>query len=336
MNGFDEVMTLAPRGRTIAVAGAADDVVLKAISEAYKCGIISGGVFAAANAGCEDRARELGLEGFQVVEGGTDADVCASAVRAVRDGQCDILMKGFVQTRDFMRAVLDRDRGLATGRVLSQTGVYEIPGLDRILLMADVGIVISPTLEQKIQIVEGALDVAYALGIARPRVAMLSCVETINPAIPGNADACLVAAMGRRGQLDGARKVRPARGRGTGNPGCCGDDGGAGGAGAGIGANAVCGGPLVDGPLALDNAISPEAASHKGITSQVAGRADILITPDLNSGNMLAKSAIYFAGAGAAGIVTGATRPIVLTSRADSDATKLHSIAVAALMGAYS
>lgn len=326
MISFEQVRATAPRGLAIAVAGADDPEVLYAVAMAAAEGIIASGTLCMAHVAGEAAAARVAGAGldpsaFRVDAAAGDAAACRAAVEAVRAGGADILMKGFVQTADFMRAVLSKETGIASGGVLSQVGVYEIPSLGRLIAMADVGIVISPDLAQLAGIAAGAVHVAAALGLGqadadsgdgdgdgdgacRPRVAMLSSVETVNPAIPGNANAALVVQMAARGQIPGAGpKAGPA-------------------------------GALFDGPLALDNAISPAAAAHKGIVSEVAGRADVLIAPDLNSGNMLAKSVIYFAGAGAAGVVTGARCPVVLTSRADTPETKLNSIAVAAILGA--
>lgn len=320
MNSFEQVRAAAPRGLRIAVAGADDPAVLHAVEMAASEGIVSGGTLcmakladaeataavvragldperfvADASAGAASAAGAAGAVG--------DAAACRRAVGMVRSGGADILMKGFVQTADFMRAVLNKETGLSSGGVLCQVGVYEIPALGRLLAIADVGIVITPDLQQLAGIAAGAVQVARALGLGeggRPRVAMLSSVETVNSAIPGNANAALIVQMAARGQIPGA----------TGNR------------------------AVFDGPLAFDNAISPEAAAHKGIVSEVAGRADVLIAPDLNSGNILAKSVIYLCRAGAAGVVTGANCPVVLTSRADTPEVKLNSIAVAALLGA--
>lgn len=314
MKSFQDIFAEceARPGRTVAVAGAGDPVILQALAEGVELGVISGGILYVTEPSRLSSARDSRLSSaldsaldstsasawkrsFKVISTESDREACAEAVRAVAEGSCDMLMKGHVQTKDFMKAVLSKEAGLAGGRILSQTGIYEIPGLDRLLLVADVGIVISPGLEEKVQIVEGALEVASALKIERPRVALLSCVETINPSIPGSVDAAVITMMNKRGQIKGVPS-------------------------------------LVDGPLALDNALSKEAAAHKGITSDVAGAADVLICPDLNSGNIFAKSIIYLTGARAAGVVTGARCPIVLTSRADSKQTKLNSMAVAALL----
>ncbi len=313
MNNFEQVRAAAPRGLRIAVAGADDPAVLHAVAMAAAEGIVSGGALCMAKqaGGAETVAavERAGLDParFVVVEsgqgaGGGDAAACRRAVETVRSGGADILMKGFVQTADFMRAVLNKETGISAGGVLCQVGVYDIPALGRLVAMADVGIVITPDLQQLVGIAAGAVRVARALGLGedgRPRVAMLSSIETVNPAIPGNANAALIVQMAARGQIPGATRDKA----------------------------------VFDGPLALDNAISPEAAAHKGIVSEVAGRADVLVAPDLNSGNMLAKSVIYLCRAGAAGVVTGASCPVVLTSRADTPEVKLNSIAVAAILG---
>lgn len=301
VRSFEQILAAAPRGCRVAVAGADDPAVLHALSLAARQGIVTGGVLcmsrlSGAEAAASVARSDLDGPGFTIEAGKGDVSACQMAVAAVRCGDADILMKGFVQTADFIRAVLNKETGLGRGEILCQTGIYEAPFMDRLLFVADVGIVISPTLQQLAGIAAGAVQVATALGIARPKVAMLSSVENVNTAIPGNADAALIVQMAARGQIRGARHA------------------------------------LFDGPLALDNAISPEAAAHKGIVSDVAGKADVLITPDLNSGNMLAKSIIYLARAGAAGVVTGARCPIVLTSRVDSPQTKLNSIAVAAIL----
>lgn len=302
LTSFDQVLAAAPRGCRIAVAGANDPRVLDAVTLAVDEGILAGGILCMSRLSTEEAmslVAPTGLEnkGFSIEVCGNDILTCETAITVVRRGDVSILMKGFVQTSDFIRAVLNKETGLGTGDILSQTGIYEVPFMDRLILLADVGIVIAPDLRQLAGIASSAVQVATALGIAEPKVAMLSSVETVNPAIPGNTNAALIVQMAARGQIRGAHHA------------------------------------LFDGPLALDNAISPAAAAHKRIASRVAGEADVLIVPDLNSGNMLAKSIIYLARAGAAGVVRGAGCPIVLTSRADSPETKLNSIALAAVLG---
>jgi len=220
----------------------------------------------------------------------------AAAERAVamaRAGEVESLMKGSLHTDELMAAVVPSATGLRTSRRISHVFVLDVPAYPRMLLVTDAAINIFPTLEDKVHIVQNAIDLARVLGIATPKVAILSAVETINPKIQSTVDAAALCKMADRGQITGA---------------------------------------LLDGPLAFDNAISEEAARTKKIVSPVAGRADILLVPDLEAGNMVAKQLQYLAGADSAGIVLGTRVPIVLTSRADSVRTRLASTAVMALV----
>jgi phosphotransacetylase len=203
------------------------------------------------------------------------------------------LMKGSLHTDELLHAVLAPQSGLKTGRRLSHVYLFDVPAYPRPLLITDAAVNIAPTLEEKRDIVQNAIDLAHVMGIQTPRVALLSAVETVNPKIPSTLDAAALSKMAERGQIYGG---------------------------------------LVDGPLAFDNAVSPAAAAEKGITSSVAGQADILLVPDLEAGNMLAKQLSFLAGADAAGIVLGARVPIILTSRADSERTRIASCAVAVLL----
>ncbi len=212
------------------------------------------------------------------------------AVELVRAGEADALMKGSLHTDELMAAVTATATGLRTERRISHVFIMDVPAYARPLFITDAAINIAPTLDDKRDIVQNAIDLARALGVTQPKVAILSAVETITPKIPSTIDAAALCKMADRGQITGG---------------------------------------LVDGPFAFDNAISPEAALAKGIASPVAGQADILLVPDLEAGNMLAKQLIYFANAAGAGIVLGARVPIVLTSRADSVMTRLASCAVA-------
>lgn len=282
------------RGRvTVAVAGAADHAVLEAVVGAHRLGLAE---FILTGDG-EEIARGLTVlgsrpEDHRVVPCATPAESAARAVAFCTGGSAGVLMKGFVETSVFMRALLAREAGLRTGRVLAQVGVYEIAGLNRLLLIADVGVVPYPNRQQQLDILRDALDVAAVLGVARPRVAALSAVEKPTPDLPDSLDAEALAAAARDLQLP-------------------------------------CD---VAGPLALDAAVSPEAAAHKGIRGPVAGRADILLVPNLPAGNMLAKSLVYLGTAKHAGVVAGAAVPVVLTSRSDSPEAKLNSLALASLM----
>ena len=222
-------------------------------------------------------------------------DSAAKAVELVRAGRAEGLMKGSLHTDELMGAVVGRDTGIRTARRISHCFVMDVPAHDQALIISDAAVNIAPTLEDKVDIVQNAIDLAHALGIAEVRVAILSAMETVNPRVASTVEAAALCKMADRGQITGA---------------------------------------LLDGPLALDNAISPDAAAIKHIVSPVAGKANVLIVPDLEAGNMLAKSLSFLAGADAAGIVLGARVPIILTSRADSLLTRLASCAVAVLVAA--
>jgi len=211
----------------------------------------------------------------------------------LRTGQVDLAMKGKIETGDFLRAALDREAGLRMGRLFSHVAILEIPGFDRLLFVTDSGVVVAPTLEQKMEIVQNAITVAQRLGIAEPKVAILAATEMVNPKIPTTVEAATLAKMADRGQIQGG---------------------------------------IVDGPLALDNAISPESAAIKGIHSPVAGCADILVAPDVEAGNMLVKAITYFAKGRMAGVVVGAKSPLVVASRSDPHETKLISMALGVLL----
>ncbi|MGA2893160.1 MAG: bifunctional enoyl-CoA hydratase/phosphate acetyltransferase [Xanthobacteraceae bacterium] len=232
------------------------------------------------------------LEGVEIIDI-PDPDAAAGmAVELARTGKAAALMKGRLHTDELLHHVVQRDGGLRTSRRLSHVFVMDVPGLDHLLLVSDAAINIAPDLMAKVDITQNAIDVALALGFVLPKVGILSAVETVNPQIPSTIDAAVLTKMADRGQIKGG---------------------------------------IVDGPLAMDNAVDIEAARTKGITSLVAGRADILIVPNLEAGNMLAKELVFVAHAEAAGIALGATVPIILTSRADSEKARLASCAIAAL-----
>jgi phosphate butyryltransferase len=211
----------------------------------------------------------------------------------VRMGHADLAMKGKVETGSFLRAALDRAAGLRVGRLFTHVAVFELPGFDRLLFVTDSGVVVAPTLEQKVEIVQNAIMVAQRLGVEKPKVAILAATEMVNPKIPTTMDAANLAKMADRGQIQGG---------------------------------------IVDGPLALDNAISAESAAIKGILSPVAGTADILVTPDVEAGNMLAKAITYFARGKMAGVVVGGKCPLIVASRSDPHETKLVSMALGVLL----
>jgi phosphotransacetylase len=238
----------------------------------------------------------VNLKGCRIVATEHSHAAAAAAVALARQGRVECLMKGSLHTDELMEAVLDRDAGLRTGRRASHVFVLDVAAYPRPLLITDAAINIAPDLETKRDIVQNAIDFARALGITRPRVAILSAVETVAANIPSTLDAAALCKMADRGQITGA---------------------------------------VLDGPLAFDNAISEAARRAKHITSPVAGRPDILVVPDLESGNMLVKQMQYFGGAKAAGIVLGTRVPVALTSRADTAAARLASCALAVLLRAY-
>jgi phosphate acetyltransferase len=216
----------------------------------------------------------------------------AKAVELVRQGQAEILMKGSLHSDEILGAVVAKETGLRTGRRISHVFIMDVPTYHKVLIVTDAAINIAPSLEDKVHIIQNAIDLATSLGLARPKVAILAAVETVNPKMPSTIDAAALCKMADRGQITGG---------------------------------------ILDGPLAFDNAISAEAARIKGITSEVAGDPDILLVPDLEAGNMLAKQLSFLANADSAGLVLGARVPIILTSRADSVRSRIASCAVATL-----
>jgi phosphate butyryltransferase len=280
--------------RRVAVAAAHDRTVLEALKEARARRMAEPVLFGRAGE-IERLAAEIGLliPPDALFDEPDDAVAAVRAAEYVRDGRADLLMKGHVHTDDFLRGVLDRERGLRTGLLMSHVFVMELIHEERLLLVTDAAMNIAPTLEQKAEIALNAIYLAELLGIHAPRVAALGAVELVNPAMPATVDAAALATMARRGQFP----------RG-----------------------------IVDGPFGLDNAVSEAAARQKRISGDVAGRADILVVPEIESGNILAKSFVFLAGGRVAGVVAGAAAPVVLTSRADSADAKLNSIALAVLM----
>jgi phosphate acetyltransferase len=276
-----------------AIAHPCDEASLAAVAEAAEAGIIRPLLVGpAARIRAVADTLSIDLRGCDIVEAPHSHAAAEKAVELVRLGKADLLMKGSLHTDELMGAVVRKEIGLRTARRISHSFVMDVPTYPKPLIITDAAVNIYPTLEDKVDIVQNAIDLVRALGLAQPRVAILSAVETVNPKIPGTLDAAALCKMADRGQISGA---------------------------------------LLDGPLALDNAISKAAAKIKGIISPVAGEADILLVPDLEAGNMLYKNLSFLAEADGAGIVLGARVPIILTSRADSLRTRLASCAVAAL-----
>jgi len=282
-----------PAART-AVAHPCDESSLRGAVEAADMGILDP-ILVGPRARIEAVARQHSLDigRFEVVDTPHSHASAEAAVRLASQGRAEMLMKGSLHTDELMAAAVHKEAGLRTARRISHCFVMDVPAIDRPLIITDAAINIFPTLEDKADIILNAIDLAKALGLKEPRVAILSAMETVNPKVPSTLEAAALCKMADRGQIVGA---------------------------------------ILDGPLALDNAISPEAARIKQIASPVAGQADILVAPDLEAGNMLAKSLSFMAQADAAGIVLGARVPIILTSRADSVMTRLASCAVAGLV----
>jgi phosphate butyryltransferase len=295
MNSFQQILDAARAAgpARFVVAQAADPTILQALSEARGAGFARP-VLVGRRAEIETAAAERGisLNGWELVETATPQEAAAEAVKMVARGDGDIVVKGLLQSADLLRAVLAKANGLATGRTLSHVGVFRFEESDRFYFVTDAALTISPDYQQKIDIVQNAVDLAHRLGIGQPIVAILCAIETVNPEMPATVDAACLAKMAERGAIRGAR---------------------------------------VEGPLALDNAVSVEAARHKGIASDLAGRADILVAPNIEAANILYKALIFFAKAEEAGIVMGARAPIVLPSRSDSMRNKLYSLALGAL-----
>ena len=277
-----------------AVAHPCDESSLSGAVDAAKLGLIKP-ILVGPKAKIQAVAKQfkLDISGCELVDAPHSHAAAAAAVELVRAGKAEALMKGSLHTDELMAEVVKKDTGLRTARRISHVFVMDVPSHPDALMISDAAVNIAPTLEDKVDIVQNAIDLARALGAPEVRVAILSAMETVNPKVPSTVEAAALCKMADRGQITGG---------------------------------------ILDGPLALDNAISPEAAEIKKIVSPVAGRANVLIVPDLEAGNMLAKSLSFLAGADAAGIVIGAKVPIILTSRADSVEARLASCAVATLV----
>lgn len=278
---------------TIAVAAADQRESVLAAAEASGEGLARS-VLVGDERGIRALAEEeqIDLSGMRIVDQSDPVQAAVVAASIVGRGEADVLMKGRVGTGDFMRAALEPEAGLRTGRLLSHVAVFEMPDVPRLILLSDAGVVVAPTLEQKVDIIQNAVDVAHALGIERPNVALLAASEVVNPKIRATVEAAILSKMADRQQITGC---------------------------------------LVDGPLAVDSAMSIEAARMKGLTSPVAGYADILVVPDIEAGNILGKAMNYFGGGVLAGVVMGARCPFVVVSRADPERSKHVSMALALL-----
>lgn len=297
-DGYRRLMDAAAGKSAVptAVVHPCSAAAIKAVAEAAQAGLILPvlvGPEARILAAAQEAGEDIGA--FRIVPAPHSHAAAAAAVELVRGGEARLLMRGSLHTDELMGAVVARETGLRTERRVSHVYLMDVPGHPTPLLITDAAINIAPTLDEKADIIRNAIDLAHVIGISEPRVAILSAVETVNPAIASTLDAAALCKMADRGQISGG---------------------------------------VLDGPLAFDNAISAAAAREKGIVSPVAGRAEILVVPSLEAGNMLAKQLTFLGGADAAGIVLGARVPIILTSRADSLRTRLASCAVAVLLAA--
>jgi len=280
----------------VAIARSAEGHVLRAGVDAYARGmaepVLIGDLEATAKVAAE---RGLDISRFRAIDMPDDQAAVAEAVRLFREGEADFIMKGLVSTATLLKAVLNKETGVPhPSRILSHVSVFESPVDGRLMIMTDPGVNIQPTLQRKADILRNALDVARALGMARPRVAVLAATEKVNyPAMPATLDADILTKMARKGEFGDA---------------------------------------LVQGPLSLDLAVSAQAAASKRCTGDVAGCADILLTPNIEAGNILYKSLSTLCGCVMAAVVVGSRVPVVVPSRGDSDASKFHSIALARLL----
>jgi len=298
IGSIEELIAAAKeQGRSrVAVAAAQDEAALEAVMAAREGGLAQP-ILIGDEASIRALAAKLGLDlaGVCLVHEPDPAQAAARAISMIRSGDADVLMKGMIDTSVLLKAALDKASGIGSGRLMSHVAVMEVPNHGKLLVVTDAAINIAPDLAAKVDIVANAVKVARALGLKRPKVAILAGLEKVNAEkMPCTADAAILTVMARRGQIRDC---------------------------------------AVDGPLALDVAVSAECARVKKLESEVAGDADVLVAPDIEAGNILYKSLVDLGGAKAAGVVMGASVPVVLTSRADSAETKLASLALAALAG---
>lgn len=293
---FKDVLSQAKANeiKTVAVAVAQDEPVLEAVKAAKDNGIAN-----AILVGNEEEIvrisekLELDLEGIEIIDEKNPNKAAKIAVECVSSGKADMVMKGLIDTANFLRAVLNKEIGLRSGKLMSHVAVFEIPNYDRLILLTDAAFNMYPELKDKIDIVKNAVTVSKALGNEMPKVAPICAVEVVNPKMPATLDAAALTQMNARGQIKGC---------------------------------------IIDGPLATDNALSEEAAAHKKISGPVAGKADVLLMPNIEAGNVMYKTLAFTTESKNGGLLVGTTAPVIVTSRADSYETKLNSIALAALV----
>lgn len=298
MKGFDEIIAKVNECamKKVAVSVAQDDAVLEAVQEAKKRGIAD-----AILVGDEAKIREIAasihmdLSGFEIINEPDVIQASLTAVKLAHEGKADMYMKGLIDTKNFLKSVLDKEVGLRTGGPLSHVAVFDIPGVDRLLFLTDVAFITYPTLEDKVHIINNTLPVAKACGIDCPKVAPLAAVEVVNPKMPATVEAAELTRMNAEGEITGC---------------------------------------IVDGPLSFDLAIDAEAAKHKAATDRkVQGDADIMLFPDIHAGNLMYKALVHVVpGVQNGCILTGTKVPVILTSRSDTFETKVNSIALAAVV----
>lgn len=299
IKNFDEVLekVKAMKIKKVAVAVAQDEPVLEAIRDAKTNGIAE-----AILVGDKDKIAEAAskidfdLNQFEIVHEPDDTKAALKAVELVSKGKADVLMKGLIETSTFLRAVLNKEIGLRTGKLMSHVGIFEIPNFDRLIFITDAAFNTYPDIKAKVDIINNSVKVAHAIGVECPKVAVVSCVEVVNPDMPSTMDAAILAKMSDRGQIKGC---------------------------------------IVDGPFALDNAISEEAAKHKKVSGPVAGKADIILLPNIEAANVMYKTLTYTSNSKNGAILVGTAAPVIVTSRADSFESKLYSIALAVLVASH-
>jgi len=281
--------------KTLAVAVAQDDAVLEAVSAARERGIAD-----AILVGDEAKIREIAasinvdLEGFRIIHEPDNWQAALTAVKLAHDGEADMYMKGLIDTKSFLKSILDKEVGLRTGKPLSHVAVFDVESIPQLLFLTDVAFMTYPTLEDKVNIIQNTVEVAHACGLECPKVAPLAAVEVVNPKMPCTVEAAELTKMNLEGKITGC---------------------------------------IIDGPLSMDIAIDPEAARHKGaMNRRVAGDADILLFPDIHAGNLVYKTLVHTTKVRLGGILTGTKVPAILTSRSDDFETKVNSIALAAVV----
>lgn len=296
MKTFHDILEVAKKcpPKKVAIAVAQEGEVIEAARDCQESGIANAALVGDADEIARIASeRGIDISSFTIINERDISNAARRAVQMVHDGEADMVMKGAVNSPTVLRAVLDKNIGLRTGKVLSHVAVFESPGYNRLMLMTDAGMNIKPTFHQKVDMINNAVAVAKSLKIENPKVALISHMELVNPDMSSSIDAGMLCKMAERGQIKDC---------------------------------------IVDGPLALDLALSKESARAKGVKSDVAGQADILVLDNIDAANVLYKALVFLGGAKITGLIVGASAPVILTSRADSSEAKLVSVAIGVLM----